>query len=75
VELMVPGQGGSDNPRVRADMVLVNADNGGFVFSVGSIAWSLGLAENDDDNNVSRVTQNVLRRALADRSVPPVHPR
>jgi N,N-dimethylformamidase len=65
VELMLPAQGGSENPRVRADMALVEAPSGGLVFSVGSIAWSLCLAAEWDENDVSQITENVLRHFLA----------
>jgi N,N-dimethylformamidase len=46
----------------RADMVLLRGANGGAVFSVGSISWSGALSHNDYDNDVSRITENVLRR-------------
>jgi N,N-dimethylformamidase len=45
-------------PPLRADMTLVRRPEGGAVFSVGSIAWTGCL--NDDDNAVARVTANVL---------------
>ncbi|HVR33648.1 MAG TPA: N,N-dimethylformamidase beta subunit family domain-containing protein [Acidimicrobiia bacterium] len=48
--------------RIRADMVFFETDDGGAVFSVGSIAWSGSLAHNRYENNVARVTQNVLER-------------
>jgi N,N-dimethylformamidase len=35
---------------------------GGAVFSTGSIAWIGSLSHNGYDNNVSRITENVLRR-------------
>ncbi len=50
---------------VRADMVYVPWPNGGAVFSVGSITWTGSLSHNGYDNNVSTVTENVLRRFLA----------
>lgn len=53
---------GSDNPKVRADMVYFETPNNGAVFSVGSINWLSGLSHNGYDNNVSRITENVLRR-------------
>ncbi len=59
-------QGGRVEPRVRADMVFFETPNNGAVFSVGSIAWGGSLSYNDYDNNVSRVTQNVLRRFVSD---------
>jgi N,N-dimethylformamidase len=46
----------------RADMVYLENPRGGAVFSVGSIAWSASLSHNDYDNNVSRITENVVRR-------------
>lgn len=59
-------QGGSVSPLVRADMVLVPHPNGGAVFSTGSISWSSCLSHADYDNDVSRITANVLRRFLGD---------
>jgi N,N-dimethylformamidase len=58
----VPGHDGTTNPLVRADMVYVPRENGGAVFSVGSINWVGSLSFNGDKNNVSRITENVLRR-------------
>jgi N,N-dimethylformamidase len=55
----------TNNPRVRADMVLMPTDNGGAVFSVGSMAWVGALSHNGYDNNVSVVTKNVLERFLS----------
>ncbi len=46
-------------PEPRADMVLVRRPEGGAVFSVGSIAWT-GCLGDDDANPVSRVTANAL---------------
>jgi N,N-dimethylformamidase len=53
---------GTDNENVRADMVYFETDNDGAVFSVSSINWFGSLSYNDYDNNVSRITENVLRR-------------
>ena len=53
---------GSDNPNVRADMVFFETPNDGGVFSVGSINWQGSLSHNGYDNNVSRITENVLRQ-------------
>jgi len=52
---------GSDNPNVRADMVFFETPKGGAVFSVGSINWLGSLSHDGYDNNVSRITDNVLR--------------
>ena len=67
VPIMVPGQGGTESPRVRADMVFFETPGGGAVFSVGSINWLSSLAWNRFDNNVARVTENVLRRFMDPR--------
>jgi N,N-dimethylformamidase len=55
---------GIQNPNVRADMTFFETPGGGAVFSVGSIAWSASLSHNDYRNNVSRLTENVIRRFL-----------
>jgi N,N-dimethylformamidase len=43
-------------------MVFFETPSGGAVFSVGSIAWCASLPCNRFDNNVSRITRNVLDR-------------
>jgi N,N-dimethylformamidase len=63
-------QGGTVNPLVRADMVYFEYPNGGAVFSTGSIAWCGSLSFNNYDNNVSRMTENVLRRFMTDEPLP-----
>ena len=55
-------QGGTVNDKVRADMVYLEYPNGGAVFSTGSVTWSGCLFYNDYSNNVSRITENVLRK-------------
>jgi N,N-dimethylformamidase len=47
---------------VRADMVYVEKPNGGAVFSVGSITYCGCLPVDDFDNDISRLTFNVLDR-------------
>ena len=59
-----PGQSGQESPLVRADMVFYETVSGGAVFSTSSIAWAGSLSHNSYDNNVSRITENVLRRFL-----------
>lgn len=59
--------GGADNPEVRADMLYFETPAGGAVFSVGSISWVGSLSYNQYDNNVSRITGNVLRSFLGGR--------
>ncbi len=53
---------GDESPLIRSDMVYFEGPRGGAVFSVGSIAWCGSLSYNGYDNNVSRITDNVLRR-------------
>lgn len=64
---MLPGQGGSQNPLVRADMTWLPTAGGGAVFSVGSICWIGCLPINDYDNGASRVTLNVLNHFVGNR--------
>jgi N,N-dimethylformamidase len=52
------------DPLVRADIVFFETPAGGAVFSVGSISWFGALARNNFDNDISKVTENVLRRFL-----------
>ena len=62
VSLMDSMQGGSKSPLVRGDMVYFETPKDGAVFSVGSITWCGSLSHNNYDNNVSRITENVLRK-------------
>ncbi len=57
-----PHHGGTESPFVRADMTYVETPNGGAIFSVGSISYCGSLSHNNYRNNISRVTENVLRR-------------
>ena len=63
-------QGGTENVLVKADMAYLEYPNGGAVFSTSSIAWSGSLSYNGYDNDVSRITENVLRRFAADEPIP-----
>ena len=53
---------GETNPRVRCDMMFFETPNGGAVFSTGSISYGGSLAHNNYKNNVSRLTENVVKR-------------
>ncbi len=57
---------GVQNPQIKADMTFFETPSGGAVFSVGSIAWAASLPHNGYDNNVARISENVLRRFLDD---------
>ncbi len=54
---------------MRADMVFFETPNGGAVFSVGSIAYIGALSHNGYVNDVSRITENVVRRFAASEPV------
>ncbi len=60
-----PVMSGAENPRVRADLLFYETAAGGGVFTTGSISWCAALAHDGYDNNVARITTNVLRRFLA----------
>ena len=47
---------------VRSNLAFFETAAGGAVFSVGSITYCGSLSHNDYDNNISRITQNVLNR-------------
>lgn len=68
----LPMVGGTMDPHVRADIVYFTTKEGGAVFSSSSIAWCGSLLEYGGDNNVSRMTANVLRRFMDDEPLPPV---
>ncbi len=50
------------DPMVRADIVFYETPAGGAVFSVGSISWFGALARDGFDNDIARITANVVRR-------------
>ena len=56
--------GGTESPLVRADMTFFETPGGGAVFSASSISWPASLPCFGFDNNVARLTGNVLRRFL-----------
>jgi N,N-dimethylformamidase len=63
-EVRIP-HGASDavqNPDIHADLVFFETPGGGAVFSTGSIAYPGSLSWNRFDNNIARLTGNVLRR-------------
>ncbi len=59
-----PNLGGDLNPRVRADLAFGETPSGGALFATSSIAWCGSLSHNGYENNVSRITWNVLQRFL-----------
>jgi N,N-dimethylformamidase len=63
--LTAAGQGGTTQPLVRSDVVLVPHPSGGWVFSVGAITWTGSLSWNGYHNDVARLSENVLVHALS----------
>ena len=47
---------------IRSDMAFFETGHGGAVFSVGSITYCGSLSHDGYDNNISRITRNVLDR-------------
>ncbi len=60
----VPGLGGSEAEIIRAEMVFFETPGGGAVFSTGSIAWAGSLPHENYNNDVARISTNVLKRFL-----------
>ena len=50
------------NRDIHADITFFETEGGGAVFSTGSIAYAGSLSWNGFDNNIARLTTNVLRR-------------
>lgn len=74
--LTLPEQGGNARPdKVRSDIVYIPVEGGGEVFSVGSVSYAGAMAWNDFDNDVARLTSNVLAHFLAaSDQAPPIQP-
>jgi N,N-dimethylformamidase len=51
-------------PMLRADLVFFETPGGGAVVSTGSIAWAASLPTNHYDNDVARLTRNVIQRFI-----------
>ncbi len=47
-----------------SEIALTTHAGGGAVFSAGSVTWTGSLSHNRYDNNVSKITENVIRRFL-----------
>jgi N,N-dimethylformamidase len=63
-QLQINSKLSSQSVDIRADMVYFETPNNGAVFATGSINWCASLSHNRYDNNVSRITENVLRKFL-----------
>lgn len=47
-----------------AEVALTAAPSGAGVFAAGSVTWAGSLSHNNYANNVSQITQNVMRQFL-----------
>lgn len=61
-----------DDPWTQADLLFFETANGGAMFSTGSITWISSTLENNFDNDIARITGNVIRRFLDPTPFPPV---
>ncbi|VUC30656.1 unnamed protein product [Clonostachys rosea] len=55
---------GTKCAKVRSDMVIYETSGGGSVFSVGSINWYSSLGWDKYENNVAKLTWNVLKEFI-----------
>ncbi len=55
---------GLEGSKLRADMTFFETPAGGAVFATGSIGYAGALAHRDYDNDICRITSNVLERFL-----------
>jgi N,N-dimethylformamidase len=62
--------GGDENPMVRADMIYYKTAKGGATWCPASITWCGSLSHSNYDNNVSRITENVVRGFLKTGPLP-----
>ncbi len=62
--------GATMDHKARGDLVYFPTQAGGGVFSAGSIAWCGSLSHREYDNDVSRITENVVRRFLDPAPLP-----
>ena len=71
-ELLYSYQGltGTQDHRIRSDLVYFPAPNDGAVFSTGSIAFGQALPVNNFDNNVSKLLHNVVNAFVTDGALP-----
>ncbi|MGF1527942.1 MAG: N,N-dimethylformamidase beta subunit family domain-containing protein [Candidatus Competibacterales bacterium] len=65
------GLDGTQHPRVRSDIAYHETPNGGACFAFSSIAYCGSLPWNNCDNNISKLTANVLNRFMQDGPLPP----
>lgn len=66
-EVVLPDIGGDENADIGADIVFARTEAQGWVFSVGSIAWTLGLSEEHADAGVQQMMRNLLTEIVGGR--------
>lgn len=65
-----PGLAGTQDYRIRGDIVFFNGPNNGAVFCGGSIAFGQALPAHHFDNNVSRMLANVVDAFIKPGALP-----
>ena len=65
-EIMYPmvNTTGTLSKKIRSDLIIFKTSGGGHVFSVGSINWYSSLGWDGYENNVARLTWNVIKRFM-----------
>jgi hypothetical protein len=66
----VSGLAGTSSPFVRGDVTYTTNAAGGAVFCTGSIAWGQALPTGGYDNDIARITGNVVARFAAADPLP-----
>jgi len=59
-------------PWAQADVVFFETANGGAMLSTGSINWISSALENNFDNDIAKITLNVVNRFLDPKPFPPI---
>ncbi|TMQ95316.1 hypothetical protein ETD83_22575 [Actinomadura soli] len=63
-------EGGDTNPMVRGDVTLIHYPKGGAVFSAASMVWSGQFFHNGYNNDMTRITENVLNKFTSGAPLP-----
>jgi N,N-dimethylformamidase len=61
----MPNLSGSQNQLVKADIVYFQRKSGAKIFSTGSISWAGSLSHNHYNNNISKITYNILNNFIS----------
>ena len=67
---MTPAQLEHDSPLLCSDIAFLRYPNGGAVFSAGSISYCGSLSFNNYENDISRLTENVLNLLNGSQPLP-----